>query len=75
MTKQEFLDEINKVLKNKPSEWRRGQTVFNHIDKKYGVARIAQFKYGVDCFYMDDKIPDFLDVCYKLIQAKETQDN
>ena len=74
MTKQEFLDEINKVVKEKPQNWGRGQTVFNYIDKNYGVARTIQFKYGVDCFYNDNKVPDFLDIAYKLIQAQDKQD-
>lgn len=73
MTKETFLEEINAVIKNRPSEWRKGQTVFNYINEKYGVARTAQFEYGVDCFYMDDKIPDFIDLCYKLIEEKDEQ--
>lgn len=74
MTKQEFLNEINLAIRDKPKMWRAGQTVFNYIDKKYGVARTAQFKYGIDCFYNDAKIPDFLDITYKLIQAQDKQD-
>lgn len=73
MTKEEFLKEVNTVIRNRPPEWRRGQAAFNYIDKTYGVARIAQFKYGVDCFYMDSRIPAFLDLCYKLIEEEDKQ--
>lgn len=71
MTLQEFLDDINDLLKNhKPDHWRRGQTVFNYIDDKYQVARIIQHQYGIDCFYDDKNIPDFLTIAYKLITNK-----
>lgn len=67
MTKQEYLDEINTMLKSKPAYLRTGQAVFNYVNEHYGVARVAQFKYGIDCFYDDKKIPDFLDITYRLI--------
>lgn len=43
-----------------PSGWRKGQAVFNAVDDLYGVARTVQFVDGVDCFYDDSRIPDFL---------------
>lgn len=67
MTLEEFKIEILKATENKPKEWRLGQFVFNYIDEKYGVARIVQFQDGIDCFYINDKIDDFINACYKYI--------
>jgi hypothetical protein len=55
----------------KPKSWREGQFVFNVVDSLYGVARIAQFEYGVDCFYNDDKIDEFLEVCAKILTESQ----
>lgn len=46
----------------KPKEWREGQFVFNMVDELYGVARIVQFHYNIDCFYNDDMIDKFIEV-------------
>lgn len=56
------VDELRKEIYSheKPKEWREGQFVFNMVSELYGVARIVQFDYGVDCFYNDDKIEEFL---------------
>lgn len=61
--------ELKKVVYSnpKPKAWRDGQFVFNTIDRTYGVAREAQFEYRVDCFFRDDKIDDFLEVCAKIL--------
>jgi hypothetical protein len=53
---------------------RYGQAVFNYVDEKYGVARIAQFDYGIDCFYDDTKVEQFLDQCYELIKTLNRND-
>ena len=76
ITKKDFETEVYKALDNeKPEQWRSGQFVFNYIDHNYGdVARISQFKYGVDCFYDDNKIQDFIDCCYKIISNKDEND-
>ena len=65
MTVEELKKEIECAIK--PKEWRYGQFVFNYIDEVYGVARIAQFKYGVDCFYHDDLIDKFIETCCNII--------
>lgn len=49
----------------KPKDWRKGQFVFNFIDANYGVARAVQFEDRVDCFYMDNKIDEFIEKCAK----------
>ena len=75
MTIEEIKKEIEETisLNTKPKEWRNGQFVFNIIDRVYGVARIAQFKYGVDCFYNDDKIDEFIETCANIITTLENE--
>lgn len=60
----EFRAEVLTAMQKKPKEWRDGQFVFNYIDEVYGVARYVQFSEGVDCFYNDAKIDEFIDRCY-----------
>lgn len=43
-----------------PKNWREGQKVFNYVDQVFGIARYIQFNKGIDCFYKDDAIDDFL---------------
>lgn len=73
ITKEQFEHEVYAALKTeKPAEWRNGQFVFNYIDHNYGdVARTSQFKYGIDCFYNDEKIQEFIDCCYKIISNEK----
>ena len=67
MTFGDFKNEIARVIGNRPKNWRKGQTVFNYIDAKYDIARSVQFNDGVDCFYRDDQIEEFLQKAYKRI--------
>ena len=75
MTIEEIKKEIEDTisLNTKPKEWRNGQFVFNIIDRLYGIARIAQFKYHVDCFYNDDKIDEFITTCAKIIYNSQNE--
>ena len=58
---EEFRNDILIALENKPKEWRDGQFVFNYIDECYpGLGRKVQFARGVDCFYNDNLIEDFI---------------
>ena len=62
----EFKKEvIDFATKQCPTEWRRGQAVFNYIDQKYNVARSVQFIDNVDCFYNDEAIDQFILFSYK----------
>lgn len=62
----EFKTDVMEGIKDYPSYWRKGQKVFNYVDENYGeVARKAQFIDGIDCFYNDEKISDFLNACYE----------
>lgn len=70
MTKEEFVSKVKSVageMRKDHPELRKGQAIFNVVDKYFNnVARIAQFDYGVDCFYNDSMIEPFLDKCYEL---------
>lgn len=63
MTLEEFKAKIYSI--EKPSNWREGQFVFNTIDQLYnGLSRIVQVNDGIDCFYDDSKIDQFISACY-----------
>lgn len=68
MTKEELIKEIES--QEFPNNWRRGQSIFNYIDAVYGVARNIQFEYGVDCFYNDNCIDNFIDKAVELINNR-----
>lgn len=70
ITKQQLKAELNKLLEEKPKYWRKGQAIFNYIDIKYNVAREVQFRHGIDCFYNDKKIDEFIDKCIELINKQ-----
>lgn len=59
-----FVDGILNEVENCPKEWRKGQAVFNIVDRDFGVARTVQLFHGIDCFYDDEKIDDFLSACW-----------
>lgn len=67
MTYDEFVSDVMNLVKECPKNWRKGQSVFNVIDQKYGVARSVQFIDHIDCFYNDDNIEPFLAAAYKCI--------
>ena len=70
ITKEQLRAEVNQFLIEKPREWRKGQAVFNFIDAKYNVARDVQLLHGIDCFYSDDRIDDFLEKSLELINEQ-----
>ena len=65
MTYNDFVIDVYDLVQECPRNWRKGQSVFNVVDSKYGVARDVQFKDGVDCFYDDNQIDKFLEAAYK----------
>ena len=67
----EFREEILTAMENRASHLRKGQFVFNYINENYGVARYVQFIDGIDCFYNDDVIDQFIDKCYVTMVAAE----
>ena len=68
MRAEELKKEIDEMIKSKPSNWRDGQFVFNYINAKYGVARDVQFIDKVDCFFIDEKIDEFIEKCAERIK-------
>lgn len=65
ITIEELKKEISEI--EFPKNWRKGQSVFNYIDNVYGIARTIQFKYGIDCFYNNNNIDDFLNKAVEII--------
>ena len=65
ITVEELKKEISEI--EFPKNWRKGQSVFNYIDNVYGIARTIQFKWGIDCFYNDDSIDEFLNKAVEII--------
>ena len=51
---------IMEAVKNKPSNIRYGQCVFNFIDENFHVARQIQMEDNIDCFYDDSQVPLFI---------------
>ena len=68
-----FKNEVLEGIKEYPSDWRYGQKVFNYVDYVYDVARIAQHEYGVDCFYDDSMVDEFLKKCYDIIKFMDAK--
>lgn len=68
VTFEEYKKECLKVAEQRPSHIRKGQAIFNYVDEKYGVAREAQFKHHIDCFYLDEKIDEFLICTYNILK-------
>ena len=61
MTYEDFVCKVWERVYSYPKDWRKGQKVFNAIEELYGaVARHVQYFDGVDCFYDDSKIDDFI---------------
>lgn len=71
MSYNEFVSDIMNLVQECPKNWRKGQSVFNIVDAKYGVARTCQFEYNIDCFYDDNQIDSFLKKSFDLIQTIE----
>jgi len=67
--RKEFIYELWEKVDSYPKDWRLGQKVFNAVEELYGrVARDVQFKDGVDCFYMDNKIDDFINAVWERLK-------
>lgn len=71
MTYEDFVNKIMDEATHCPKEWRKGQAVFNVVDQVYGVARRVQLSYGIDCFYHDNKIDEFLQACWPELNKKK----
>ena len=65
---EEFRAECLEVAENRSHYLRKGQAIFNYVDEMYGVAREAQFKHKIDCFYLDNKIDEFIKCTYSILK-------
>jgi hypothetical protein len=68
ITYEEFREECLTVAENRSQYLRKGQAIFNYVDEKYGVAREAQFVHKIDCFYLDEKIEEFIRCAYIILK-------
>lgn len=70
-----MLENLKKIILEEAKKCcpplRKGQAVFNVTESKYGdIARQVQFEDGIDCFYDDSKIDDFISAVYKRHRLK-----
>jgi hypothetical protein len=72
MSFEDFKEDVLEGIKKYPRNWRKGQSVFNYIDERYGVARFVQFKDNVDCFYNDDNIENFMQKSFEALMDRNT---
>lgn len=72
-SKSDFIKTICNLADKRPEGIRYGQSVYNNVDQYFGVARIvASEDKGVDCFYDDSNIDEFLDRCWaEILKRKE----
>lgn len=68
ITLNQFISDVMSLTEECPKCWRAGQSVFNIVNAKYGVARDVQFIDGIDCFYNDEQIESFLIAAYKRLK-------
>lgn len=70
ITKGDILVGAGILRKEQPC-LRKGQAIFNYVDmhpELFGnAARISQFNYGIDCFYNDDIIDQFIDQVLEIV--------
>lgn len=64
-TKEVFLRKIYEEAKKMQPIQRKGQSIFNATELLYQVGRVVQMHDGVDCFYNDNQINQFLDLAYE----------
>lgn len=66
ITKDDILARAAAYRKLHPQQ-RLGQSIFNYVDLNFGdMARHIQFDLGIDCFYNDDIIDQFVDTVVEL---------
>jgi hypothetical protein len=66
MKYEDFIVKIWETVDSCPKEWRKGQKVFNVCDELFGgTARDVQFIDGIDCFYEDKYIDNFINAVWE----------
>jgi len=71
MSYEQFIEALWVCVYKCPKEWRKGQAVFNVVEQNWGVARDVQFQDGVDCFYDDSKIDQFIECAWERIKDED----
>jgi hypothetical protein len=71
ITFQALKAEVMERARFKHGYLRLGQFIFNYIHGFYGVAMSVRVLDGVDCYYDDNLIVDFLECCVKRINNNE----
>lgn len=72
---EDFYKLIQDKVATYPSNWRKGQKVFNAAEEclleltNRNIARDVQFEDNVDCFYDDNAIDDFLNHCWVRLKS------
>lgn len=72
MTMEDFFEDVMTALENKPENCQEGQFIYNYIQKEYGVANSVRRIDGVDCFYDNSKIEEFIDRAYNYFIGMDT---
>jgi hypothetical protein len=64
------MTQLHVKVMNRPKEWRMGQAYFNYAYEMYPdeVDKLRGTQY--DCFYLDERIPEFLGELNKLLLKK-----
>lgn len=71
-SKSEFIKMICNLADERPEGIRYGQSIYNNVDKYFGVAReVASNDIRIDCYYEDSNVDIFLDECWNLIVKKK----
>lgn len=68
--------QLHTMVQNKPEEWRLGQAYFNYAEELYPEETNQLRGTEYDCFYNDEKIPEFLEkLNEKLLDFKKVNTN
>ena len=68
ITYEEFKNECLLIAEKRLPCLRKGQAIFNYVDEKYGVANEAQYVHKIDCYYLDEKIDEFIKCTYNILK-------
>ena len=72
ITFEEFENEVKTAINNRSPYLRPGQAAYNYVYDKFGdIATKSQYKYGIDCYYKDEIIDDFIKKCYEILSNNE----
>jgi len=64
------MTQLHIKVMNKPNEWRMGQAYFNYAYEMYPNETDKLRGTQYDCFYLDERIPKFLEELNKLLLQK-----